>query len=89
MVTAEYTPRGRLFGGYTTRGTGITHATFRFPEVLKAIVSLSFTRPKDFTNAPYLSAQLNAATSLPVHKDKNNLSRSWLIAFGDFTGGRL
>ena len=27
--------------------------------------------------------------SLPVHKDKNNLSRSWLIAFGDFTGGRL
>ena len=40
-------------------------------------------------NAPFLSAQLNAATSLPVRKDKNNLSRSWLIAFGDFTGGRL
>ena len=89
VVTAEYTPRGRLFGGYTTRGTGVTHATFRFPDVLKAIMSLSSTRPKDFTNAPFLSAQLNAATSLLVHKDKNNLSRSWLIAFGDFTGGRL
>ena len=31
---------------------------------------LSSTRPKDFTNAPFLSAQLNAATFLPVHKDK-------------------
>ena len=53
VVTAEYTPRGRLFGGYTTRGTGVTHATFRFPEVLKAIVSLSFTRPKDFNECSF------------------------------------
>ena len=45
-------------------------ATFRFLDVLKPIMSLSATRPKDFTNTPFLSAQLSAATSLPVHKDK-------------------
>ena len=27
--------------------------------------------------------------SLHVHKDKNNHNFAWLIAFGDFTGGRL
>ena len=36
-----------------------------------------------------LSAQLNTATSLPIHKDKNNAGRSWLIALGNFEGGRL
>ena len=36
-----------------------------------------------------MSAQLNDAVSLPVHKDKNNLSMTWLIAFGDFTSGRF
>ena len=89
VVTDEYIPRGRLFGGYTTRGLGITHATLRFPEVVKSIFAIASSRPKDFAQEPFLSAQLNAATSLPIHKDKNNHARSWLIAFGDFTGGRL
>ena len=89
VITEEYIPRGRLFGGYTTRGVGITHATLRFPEVVRSIFAIASSRPKDFAQEPFLSAQLNAATSLPVHKDKNNHSRSWLIAFGDFTGGRL
>ena len=82
VVTQDYTPRGRLFGGYTTRGEGVTIASYRFPHVVTA-------RPSGFTDEPYLSAQLNAAASLPVHKDKHNHSRTWLIAFGDFTGGRL
>ena len=38
---------------------------------------------------PYLSAQLNSAMSLPIHKDKNNHSMTWLIALGNFAGGRL
>ena len=50
---------------------------------------LALTCPRDFTTDPYMSAQLNDAISLPVHKDKNNLPMTWLIAFGDFTGGRL
>ena len=89
VVTNQYTPRGRLFGGYTTRGLGATHATWRFPEIVKSIMVLARSRPKGFAEEPFLSAQVNAATSLPIHKDKNNDGKSWLIAFGDFTGGRL
>ena len=37
VSTKDYVPRGRLFGGFTTRGEGITNATFRYPEVVSAI----------------------------------------------------
>ena len=40
IVTQNYTPRGRLFGGYTTRGEGVTMASYRFPEVISAIHSI-------------------------------------------------
>ena len=60
VITADYTTRGRLFGAYTQRGLGITHASLKHPDVLTAI-----------------------------HKDKNNLSMTWLIAFGDFAGGKF
>ena len=42
-----------------------------------------------FAEEPYLPAQLNAATSLPVHKDKNNGGFTWPIALGDLSGSRL
>ena len=64
-------------------------ASYRFPEVISAIHSIAATRPSGFADEPYLSAQLNSAMSLPVHKDKNNHSMTWLIALGNFTGGRL
>ena len=64
-------------------------ASYRFPEVIFAIHSLAATRPSGFADKPYPSAQLNSAMSLPVHKDKNNHSMTWLIALGNFTGGRL
>ena len=70
-------------------GLASTHATWRFPEVVDAIVKLASTRPDGFKSEPFLSAQLNVATSLPIHKDKNNVGRSWLIALGNFEGGRL
>ena len=89
VVTPDYTPRGRLFGGYATRGKGVTMASYRFPEVTFAIHSLAATRPSGFADEPYLSAQLNFAMSLPVQKDENNHSMTWLIALGNFTGGRL
>ena len=74
VVTPDYVPRGRLFGGYTTRGEGVTIASYRFPQVVSAIHDIASTRPPGFTDEPYLSAQVNASTSLPVHKDKNNHS---------------
>ena len=76
-----YQPRGRLFGAFTTRGEGITQATFRFPEIVSAIHLLASSRPSGFTTESYMSAQLNASSSLPIHKDKNNFSRSWLIGW--------
>ena len=35
VITADYTPRGRLFGAYTQRGLGITYASLKYPNVLK------------------------------------------------------
>ena len=84
-----YVPEGRLFGAFTTRGEGITQATYRYPKVLKAIHHLATLRSGEAENEGYLSAQVNRAKRLQVHKDKNNHSTSWLIALGDFTGGRL
>ena len=73
VITADYTPRrrprGRLFGAFTQRGLGITHASCRYPDVFNAIHNIAQTRPGDFTIDPYMSAQLNEAMSLPVHKD--------------------
>ena len=85
VVTPDYAPRGRLFGGYTTRGEGVTIASYRFPQVVSAIHDIASTRPPGLTEEPYLSAQVNASTSLPVYKDKSNHNFTWLIAFGNFT----
>ena len=74
--------RGRHFGAFTTRGEGVTQATFRFPEIVSAIHLLASFQPSGFTTEPYMSAQLNDSSSLPIHKDKNHFSRSWLIGLG-------
>ena len=60
-----------------------------YPHVVSAIHTLAATRPKGFIAEPYLCAQLNVASSLPLHKDKNNFSRSWLLGLGSYEGGRL
>ena len=57
VVTDQYVPRGRLFGGYTARVQGITHSTYSFAEVVEAIHLIAKTRPEDFAQDPYLSAQ--------------------------------
>ena len=62
---------------------------FRYPEAVSAIHSLAAARPKGFTAEPYFSAQLNAASSLPLRKDQNNFSRSRLLGLGSYEGGRL
>ena len=84
-----YVPEGRLFGAFTTRGEGITQATYRYPKVAQAIHHLASLRGGEASCEGYLSAQVNRAKKLQVHKEKNNHSTSWLIALGDFTGGRL
>ena len=81
-------PEGRLFGAFTTRGEGSTQATYRYPKVVQAIHHLASLRGGE-ASCEGFSTQVNRAKTLQVHKDKNNHSTSWLIALGDFTGGRL
>ena len=79
-------PEGRLFGASTTRGEGITQATYRYPEAAKAIHHLASLRSGEAKSEGYLSVQVNRAKKLQVYKDRNNHSTSWLIALGNFTG---
>ena len=57
--------------------------------MVQAIHHLASLRGGEAKSEGYLSAQVNRARRLQMHKDKNNHSTSWLIALGDFTGGRL
>ena len=82
-------PEGRLFGAFNTRGEGATQATHSDPQVVKTIHHLASLRDGEAQSEGCLSAQVNRAKKLQVHKDKNNHSTSWLTALGNFTGGRL
>ena len=67
-----YVPEGTLFGAFTTRGEGITQATYRYPEVVQAIHHLASLRGGEASCEGYLSAQVNRAKRMQVHKDKKN-----------------
>ena len=56
---------------------------------MKAIHHLASLRDGEARSEGYLAAQVNRAKKLQVQKDKNNHTTSWLIALGNFTGGRL
>ena len=88
----QHRDQGRIFGGCAQSDWSPldgTHATWRFPLIVKSIMNIAFTRLNGFENEPFLSAQLNAANCLPTHKGINNDGKSWLIAIGDYEGGRL
>ena len=89
IVSDDYIPEGRLFGAFTTRGEGVTQATFRFPLAVTALMKLASTREGPCADEGFLSAQMNCGISLPVHKDKKNHGETWLIGLGDYKGGRL
>ena len=80
-------PKGRLFGAFTSRGEGVTQATYNYPRVVEAIHHLASLRDGETKSERYLSAQVDRAQRLQAHKDKNNHSTTWLIALGDSTGG--
>ena len=83
-----YVPEGRFFGAFTTRGEGITQATYRYPRVVEGIHHSASLRDGEAKTEGYLSAQVSRAKRLQVNKDKNNHNTSWLIALEDFTGRR-
>ena len=56
VVSDDYVPEGRLFGAFTTRGEGITQATFRFPLAVMALMKLASTREGPCADEGFLSA---------------------------------
>ena len=62
VVTTDDPLRGRLYGAYATRGVGITHATFRFPEVTQALISLASSRPRDFAKETFPLCSVERST---------------------------
>ena len=89
VKSKDYVPQGRLFGAFTTRGEGITQASYRYPLVVQAIHTLAATRPSGSGDEGYLSAQLNRVEKLPIHRDRNNHGHSWIIGLGNYLGGRI
>ena len=83
VCTDTYIPQARLFGAFTSRGEGITQATFRFPLAITANMCLAATRAAAKTDEGFLSAQLN------IHQDKNNYGDSWLTGLGDYEGSKV
>ena len=89
IVSDDYVPEGRPFGAFTTRGEGITQATFRFPLAVKALMMLASTREGSCADEGFLSAQVNSGISLPVHKDKNNPWRNLVDRLRGLRGWKL
>ena len=85
VCTEDYVPQGRLFGAYATRGEGMTQATFRFPPAVAAIMCLAAFRGGIHSDEGFLSAQLNCATSLPLHQDISNHGDTWLTSMGNYS----
>eukprot|EP00971_Amphidinium_carterae_P351322 6492052-Amphidinium_carterae.1 len=93
LVSKGQDYRTVLFGGYTRQGHGITNQTYQHLDLLDLLHALARTRP---SAEPYIALQYNlmeqSDTNSPymrIHKDAFNEGDSWIIAFGDFSGGRL
>eukprot|EP00971_Amphidinium_carterae_P000800 15838-Amphidinium_carterae.2 len=79
--------RSATFGAYCVRGYGITTHTTEHPEVVVAVHRLASSR-RD--RVPYLSFQITEAENgLAVHRDGANLTRSHIVALGQFSAGHL
>eukprot|EP00971_Amphidinium_carterae_P340401 6478734-Amphidinium_carterae.1 len=78
--------RSMLLGAYTRRGTGIARRTLTHRHLVDQIHALARHRS---SCTPYLAMQINNYKSVPAHTDRFNHSLSWVIALGDFRGGRL
>ena len=81
--------RGIHFGLNVRRGRGIFRADEVWPQARKALHLLAECRA---INHPYTSVQVNMLTpshSLPPHVDARNVGVTWVLSFGEYTGGQL
>eukprot|EP00971_Amphidinium_carterae_P311847 6198673-Amphidinium_carterae.1 len=86
-----YTPRSLLVGAYTTQGQGVArsceHQWVR--DTLDLVLQLARLRPTTSLPKDFLGVNINQNDRLPAHRDRHNLSITWLASFGDHRGGSL
>ena len=52
-------------------------------------MAMAASRGEACSDLGFLSAQLSSSEQLPLHKDKNNHGKTWLTAFGSYSGEGL
>lgn len=84
FVLGDVNYRGQALLDYKTRGP--SRFNKKFPELFKAIKKLM----KDYDPSfKYTTIQVNKNIVSPPHVDKNNVGPSYIIALGNFEGGKL
>ena len=84
FVLGDVNYRGQRSLGYRTRGP--SRYNKKFPELFEAIQEMIAHHRPSFE---YTTIQVNRNVLSHPHVDKNNVGPSYIIALGDFTGGRL
>jgi len=84
FVLGDVNYRGQAFLDYKTRGPSKYNK--KFPELYKILKKLMNFYDPDFT---FTTIQVNKNILSPPHVDKNNVGPSYIIALGDFEGGKL
>eukprot|EP00971_Amphidinium_carterae_P039278 772177-Amphidinium_carterae.2 len=90
-AASQHIPRSTLLGAYTTQGQGVSRATEHqwTKDVLRVVLQLARLRPHELSPGDFVSVNLNQNPRLPAHRDRNNLSETWLATCGQHTGGSL
>ena len=76
---------GAIFGIIKPRGSkniGLSYHTRKYPDVYEKLKQLDVP-------ITYTSIQINKNLVCPKHTDKHNVGLSYIISFGDYTGGEL
>jgi len=64
---------------------GLSSASLKYPEIYEEIIRVGkMICPFEFT-----SIHVNYNVTSPKHKDENNISKTVLLSFGDYTGGNI
>lgn len=84
FVLGDVNYRGQASLDYKTRGPSKYNK--KFPDLFKTLKKLMKEYDPDFT---FTTIQVNKNILSPPHVDKNNVGPSYIIALGDFEGGKL
>eukprot|EP00971_Amphidinium_carterae_P105424 2087601-Amphidinium_carterae.2 len=88
--TEDTRPRSVCLGACTIRGSGVTSYTWRHVQVSEWLHRVASKLPNDLGHSgEYTSIQVWQHNGLIPHQDANNLGSSFIIATGNYSGGRL